>query len=225
VCVPVLPNAEEPIFSATTVFLPTHAVMLYPRASEEKERRRWYAAAMAREYAICRQTGAPETILSGFHAWIPDLWALRQSPARVYEDGLARMKRASMSGHVLLHMLSLARYHPRHCKLERVNAVLSEFGRRAGRPVSESALEKLWPDFKSVAHLWASYSRRMPNDVPAWIDFLKVAEALRRAGEATRLLNPAETWKPEAHYLYRSDVSLEPLEPDKLALLDAQFPA
>src|SRR5436305_9303384 len=177
--VPIIESPKGPIFTPATVFLPTYAVMLYPRKRDERLRRLWYAAAMAREYAECRKAGAPEAVLSGFHAWIPDLWELRLSPERAYEDGMARIGRAGLSGTVLVHLLRLARYHPQHSKLERVKTLLvSEVG---GLRVSESLIEKLWAEFRSVSHLWASFSAQSPNDrALEWLASIKRAVAYRR---------------------------------------------
>ena len=60
--------------------------------------------------------------------------------------------------------------------------------------------------------------------------FLKRAVAYRRAAEEARLLNPAEIWKTEAEdalfgrNAQEGQAILEPLEPNKVAFLDAQFP-
>lgn len=225
---PVIGSAEGPVFTATTVYLPTYAVMLYPR--DEKRRRLWYAAAMAREYSVCREAGAPQKVLSDFHAWIPDLWELPLSPERVYKDGMARMPRACSSGYMLLHLLRLARYHPRHCQVDRAKALLVEFTCRAGDPISESLLEKSWAHFKGVSHLWASLTQhekgeRGPKEVLEWLDFLKRAAGYRRAAEAARLVSSAETWTTDMDLLFRSEADLDPLGPDKLEFLDLMFPA
>ncbi|MFY9826841.1 MAG: hypothetical protein WAM82_36135 [Thermoanaerobaculia bacterium] len=221
---PVIDNAEGPIFTPDAVILPTYAVMLYPR--NEDGRRRWYAAAMAREYAICQDAGAPQKVLSDFHPWIPDLWKLRLSPERTYRDGLAKIPRGGSSGYMLLHLLRTASHHPRHCKVERIKALLVEFSGRFGTPTSESLLEKSWAEFKNVSHLWLSLAQHENRDdvLGSWLNFFQHAEAYRRAAEEARILDPAEAWKPEAHYLFRSEANLEPLDRDKLKFLDDMFP-
>jgi len=221
--VPVIEKVEGPIFTPDTVFLPTYAVMLYPR--DETRRRQWYAAAMAREYSVCQKEGAPQKVLSDFHAWIPDLWELKLSPARVYQDGMARTGRATLSGCVLLCLLRLAKHHLRHSKLERVKALLaSEVG---GFNVSESLIEKSWAEFQTVSHLWASILVKPPKAVMDWLSFLKRALTYRRATEEAELLS-VEMWKTEMDHLFRltdqDEPELEPLEPDKIAYLDDQFP-
>jgi hypothetical protein len=221
---PVIDNAEGPIFTPDTVTLPTYAVMLYPR--NEDSRRRWYAAAMAREYAICQEAGAPQKVLSDFHTWIPDLWKLSLSPARTYQDGIAKVPRGGSSGYMLLHLLRTARHHTRHCRVDRVTALLVEFSERSGKPTSASLLEKSWAEFQTVSHLWLSLlQQEQEQDVLRnWLNFAQRAEAYRRAAEEARLLDPPETWKTEAHYLFRSEAELEPLDRDKLDFLDRMFP-
>jgi hypothetical protein len=220
---PIIENAEGPIANPDTVFLPTYAAMLYPR--DEKARRRWCAAAMARQYSLCRESGTPSALLSDFHTWIPDLWGLKLSPERTYQDGLDRVKRASLSGFSLRFFLALARHHPKRCKLECVKVLLASYpGHEAA--VSESLVEKSWAGFQSVSHLWLSLidMQEAPASVVQWLQFLKRAEAYRRAAEHARLLDSTETWKPEAHYLFRDEVEIGPLDRAKLAVLDRYFP-
>jgi hypothetical protein len=222
--VPVIENAEGPIFTPDAVILPTYAVMLYPR--NENTRRLWYAAAMVREYAICKEAGAPQSVLSDFHSWIPDLWRLSLSPGRTYKDGMARIPRGGSSGYMLLHLLRTALHHPRHCKVDRVKALLVEFSERSGTPTSPSLLEKSWAEFKNVSHLWLSLAQHENREdvLGSWLNFFKRAESYRRAAEEARLLDPAKTWKTEAHCLFRSEAQLEPLDRDKLKFLDTMFP-
>lgn len=222
---PVFEEPKGPLFSPASFFLHIYAVMLYPRQRNANDRRSWYAAAMAREYEVCRRIGAPPKILSDFHVWIPDLWELKQSPARVYEDGRERTARARQSGYMLLYLTSLALHTPRHCKVERVKTLLaSEF---SGRGVSESLLEKVWPEFQTVSHLWASLvvREKEPDGALEWIAFMKTAEAFRRAAEDARILGSAKTWRPEVASLYRGEEYIPPLTPDQIAFLDDQFPA
>lgn len=225
---PVIDDAGGPQINAVraSISIPTEAVMLYPR--DEKRRRLWQAAAMAREYAACRAVGASEETLRRFHTCIADLWEMQLSPARVYTDGQDRGERAALSGVVLLYLLRLDRYNPRHCKLERVKTLLVEFPMPGGRAPSGSLMEKSWAEFKNVSHFWASALRHTApeSDLPPleWIAFLKRAEGLRRAAEEARLLNPSETWTHAADVIFRSEAELEPLEPAKIAFLDSTFP-
>jgi hypothetical protein len=218
---------EKPIGpSLTTMFLPTYAVMLYPR--NEEKRKAWYAAAMAQEYSLLRKAGVPEANLSDFHSWIGDLWDLPLSPQRVYGDGMERVSRAGLAGFQLLFLLRMARHHPRHCKVERAKAVLVEFG---DGKASESLVEKAWAEFKSVSHFWTSmisYEKPDPNSLrefEEWFKFLRRAVAYRRAAEATRLLKPGETWIT-AHddTLLPLEAAIEPLTAEALAFLDSTFP-
>jgi hypothetical protein len=216
---------------ASTSFVPIFAVMLYPK--DETQREHFLAACMARSYWLWREADAPEHFLSDFHAWIGVLWELPLSPKRVFQDGLGRVRRASLSGRLLLYLLRLARHHQRHCTVERAKMLVSEFDRPKGKPVSESLAEKAWAEFKTVSHLWvALLNLTAAKNLPEVIDneqcrlLLGNAEAIRKLAEGFLLLLPDETWRaPEREEIPERKFINRPLEGEKLSFLDRYFPA
>ena len=197
--------------------------MLYPR--DGRNRADWYAAAMVGAYHEKNQGAPPE-------AWISALWELRQAPQRVYEDGMARISRADLSGHVLLYFLRLAEHHPRHCKLERAKALVVNFTARQGETISESLIDKLWAEFKTVSHLWASFELMIrrgwnPHSREEFLTFLGLAEFIRTQAEGARLVTPGDNWQlPEMHDMPAvTDPDLPPLAQDQAEFLDRDFPA
>jgi len=222
---PILELPEEsPIEGAVTLAFPILSAMLFPQEDEAMGRRQWRASAMAGSYSEWRRMGVQGPFLAEFHGWIADLWELPQAPRRIYQDGWARLKRASLSGGVLRFMLRLARHHPAHCKLERAKALVQDSF--SGDWPSESLLNKSWADFKAASHLWAAFLDKHPKGKnEQWIELLARAEAIRREAEAARVLNPLETWKaPEAMNIADIEIEVPPLPPELLAFLDREFP-
>jgi len=204
------------------------AVMLYPRTEEAEQRRHWHAAAMASAYHHWRTEGAPWYVLAGFHGWVGDLWELPQAPKRIFEDGRARMRRASHSGRVLAMLLRLAIHHPSHSRVERAKALVRE--QLGSSAPSESQLDKAWASFKTASPLWLAFRTERDRSGPIagdarWLDMLAVAEHYRRRAESLRLLNPAETWSVPEHFNLPSlAAEIEPLPADLTAFLDREFP-
>lgn len=221
---------EPPIEGSNTYYFPVQAIMLYPR--DEESRLHWYAAAMAGGYHYWQSAGAAPEVLSDFHGWIGVLWEFRQAPQRVYHDGMARISRAALSGHVLRYLMRLARHHPRHCKLERAKALVVEFAPREGETVSESLVDKAWADFKQVSHMWAAFDHLMshgfrPDSNDNVLVLLAYSEALRVEAENARLLTPGETYRvEEGQDLPEVDpaIDLPPLSADLLEFLEREFP-
>lgn len=222
--------AEPPIPGANTYYFPVQAIMLYPR--DEESRLHWFAAAMAGGYHYWQSEGAGPEILSDFHGWIGVLWEFRQSPQRVYRDGMDRISRAALSGHVLRYLIRLAKHHPLHCKLERAKALTINFAPKAGETISESLVNKAWADFKQVAHMWAAFDELIrrglrPDSNDAVLVLLAHSEAIRAEAESARLLSPDETYRVEdGQDLPAADPAIEfrPLSADMLNFLDREFP-
>lgn len=222
---------EPPLPGANTFYFPIKAVMLYPR--DEGRRDQWYAAAMAGSYHYWREHGAPPSILEDFHGWIGVLWEFKQAPHRVYRDGMARISRAALSGQVLMYLLRLHQHHPERCRLEQAKALVVEFAPREGASLSESLVTKVWAEFKTVSHLWATFLKALrdeaqPEDNAVWAAFLGAAEVVREAAEKARLLDPRETWKaPDGRGIPRPENPPEflPLSDEMLEFLSQQFPA
>lgn len=232
---PVIDLPEEPpLPGANTVFFPTFAVMLYPQRQDEEKRLHWFASAMAGSYASWQAVGADKSILGDFHGWIGVLWEFSQAPRRVYQDGMARVARAALSGHLLLYLLRLAKYHTHHCFVERAKALVVEFAPQKGETVSESLVGKAWAEFKSVSPFWAAMTilhseGKLEIEVDSnedWLAFVGIAEAYRRAAEGVRLLASEETWRAPATFdIPDADAKITPLGADMLAFLDQQFPS
>jgi hypothetical protein len=222
--------SEPPIPGANTYYYPVQAVMLYPR--DEESRLHWFAAAMAASYSMWHSEGAALEVLSDFHGWIGVLWEFRQAPQRVYSDGMARVSRAALSGHVLLYLLRLARHHPRHCKVERAKALVVNFAPMEGETISESLVDKAWADFKPVSHMWAALDQLIrqewvPDSNDNVLRFLAQAEAIRADAESARLLDPAESWRvADGQDLPAIDppIALPPLAGDMVEYLERYFP-
>jgi hypothetical protein len=220
---------EPPIPGASTYFFPVQAIMLYPR--EEERRLHWFAAAMAGAYHVWQSEGADPEVLSDFHAWIGVLWEFKQAPQRIYRDGMARISRAALSGHVLRYLIRLAKHHPKHCKLERAKALTVNFAPKKGDTVSESLVDKAWADFKAVSHMWAldEFIRRelRPDSNDAVLMLLAHAEVIRGEAENARLLSPEETFcVAEGQALPAAEPPIEflPLPEDMVRFLDSTFP-
>ncbi len=189
---------------------------------------------MACVYVDWKKSGAPVSTLAAFHRWIPDLWALKQSPERVLRDGVKKSRRAVLSAFMLRHLLSLAIHCPRHCKLERARALVVEFAPPEGKSVSESLVEKVWAEFKTVAHLWATMEalygtgdlRKLVQLLrdEDWLRLLIHAEACRRLAESHRLLDSALTWKaPDLNRVAETPVVTPPSDA-VIEYLDMLFP-
>lgn len=231
---PVIELPEDaPLPGANTVFFPTFATMLYPQPAEETKRLHWFASAMAGAYSHWQSSGAEDEILSDFHGWIGILWQLTQAPQRVYEDGMDRVSRAGLCGHLLLYLLRIGKHHQKHCRIERARALVVEFSPTAEGKVSDSLIEKAWPVFKAVSPYWAALATMTATGTltadadtnEEWLAFIGVGEAYRRAAEELRLLLPEETWKaPEGKGVPIVEVEIPPLPPELLAFLDQQFP-
>ncbi len=227
---PVIDLPEEPpLPGANTLFGAIFAVMLYPRS--DKQRHYWYAAHQAGAYAFWCKEGATQEVLSDFHAWIGVLWELPQSPQRVFRDGMDRISRAALSGHVLLYLLQTAKHHPQHCTVERATALVVQFAPRKGKTISESLVQKSWAEFKSASHLWAAFvylvaKKQYPgSDNSEWLAFLGRAETYRKAAAESRLLNRTDTWRtPEGCVVPPTETDLNPIDKKKLAFLDREFP-
>lgn len=226
---PVIDLPEEPpLPGANTLYFPIQSVMLYPR--DETKRAQWFAAAMAQNYSSWRQDGASPDVLSDFHGWLGELWKFSQAPRRVFDDGMKRVSRAGLSGHVLIYLLRAARHHPEHCKFERIKAVMAQFVAAQGETVSESLVEKLWPEFKPVAHLWAALDQlvRTGGWVPELnsevLRFLQLAETYRELGEQARILDPLTTWRAPAGVGRAEEPPTPPLAEDILSFLNRDFP-
>ena len=227
---PVIDLPEEPpLPGANTLFGAIFAVMLYPRS--EKQRSNWYAAHQAGAYAFWRQEGAPPEVLSDFHGWIGVLWELPQAPQRVFRDGMDRISRAGLSGHVLLYLLRMAQHHPQHCTVERATALVAKFAPRKGKTVSESLVQKSWAEFKPASHLWAAFAylvatQKAPGTKNSeWLEFIGLAEDYRKAAADSRLLNRTDTWKaPKWCEVPAVKLDINPLESKMLAFLDRYFP-
>ena len=206
--------------------------MLFPR--DEKQRLHWLASALAHHYWDLKKRGANKQHLEWMHVCIADLWELPQAPRRVYDDGIERARRASLSGHVLTYLLRLALHHPAHCKVGCAKVLAGEFVKFAtGEKVSESLIEKAWADFKVVSPLWASWHLFMgenqeigaPFDDQTFPFFLGTAEEFRKLGEGSRLLLPGEVWKVTAEeWITAATFELRPIEGDQLAFLRQNFP-
>jgi hypothetical protein len=206
--------------------LPVWSVMLFPEDPERREF--WQAAAMTWACAQAPAGEDPRLRLQGFYEFAPALWRLPQAPERVFQDGLRRAPRANLCGIMLVQLLCLARHHQRHCRIERARVLVAEY---TDPKVSESLLEKAWPEFKTVSHLWAAQLvawARLPKEgySDSWLlRHLGLAEALRREAEAARLLDATETWKlPELLAVPHEGFELHPLSNDKIHFLDRSFP-
>jgi hypothetical protein len=223
-----LPNVSA-IKGGTVLAVPTMAAMLYPKENEAVERRQWQAAAMAKSYYDFRKAGAHWLMLAEFHGWIGDLWDLPQAPRRVVRDGVSRIKRATYSGDILRLMIRLARYHPAHCTLEKVKAIIQEV---APRTPSDSLLSKVWPEFQSASPLWAGFLKAegrkgmgatAKSEDERWIKILAAAEAFRREAEATHVLT-VEPWKaPDSLKLPSVELEITPMPLAVLAFLNQRF--
>jgi hypothetical protein len=220
--VPVIDLPADLEFPGTDTYLyPVMSVMLYPRDADL--RAQWLAVAMIRAHHAQEHDS-----LSYFPVGV--LWTLKQVPRRVYSDGLARLSRAELSGHVLFYFLRLALNHHRHCKAERAKALVVNFSAApTGETISESLVNKTWAEFKSVSHLWASLGQFLrsgsePISNTAISALLNRAEAIRLKAEAARLLTPGKSWQaPEGHQV-PVDIALPPLDDDQIAFLNQQFP-
>lgn len=213
------------------------AVMLFPR--DESVRLQWFASAMAGFYSEHREAGGTAEALAERHDWIRFLWAVRQSPKRVFSDGLKRCRRGATSGALLETLLQLAVHHPRHFELQRAIALIED-------ATSESLAKKAWAEFKRVSHLWAAFTwstetGEAPKDVddaPAgWETMLCVAESYRLLAERHSVFGRGEAWRhtspewlrfAEPHAADLASIlqkRILPLSPEALDLLDRDFPA
>jgi hypothetical protein len=206
--------------------LPVWSVMLFPQ--DQKGREFWLAAAMTWACSEVQAGEDPRLRLQGFYEFAPALWKLPLAPARVFNDGLSRAPRANLCGFMLVQLLRLARHHQRHCRIERARLLVAE---STDPKVSESLLEKAWPEFKTVSHLWAAHvvaMARFPKEgsSDSWLlRHMGLAETLRREAEAARLLDATETWKlPELMELPVEGFTLRPLPDDEIQFLDRSFP-
>jgi hypothetical protein len=225
---PIFQLPDEPSLGYDTYGSAIVAVMLFPREREAADRQHWHAAAAAHSYVDLRGKDAPWQVLAAFHGCVGDLWELPQSPRRVFQDGTTRMRRAFLSGKMLDFLLRLAAHHPAHCRVERAKVLVREVqGRKAP---SESSLEKIWANFKSVSPLWLAlwvereHGGGMLNN-SRWLDMLARAETYRKLAEAHRILGPTEAWRPEPTLsLPSSEIDLLALPKELLAVLDRDFP-
>lgn len=224
------PRAPEGV-TAGAYQVPILAVMLFPRNQDREKRLQWEAAAYAFAYVGWIQSGAPDSFLAGFHPWIARLWTLRQAPEAEMDAGLRRTARAVLSGEILRLLLICAQHHPRHFKVERARALVSHLNQDRKYGASESLISKVWPEFKSVSHLWAAWLSRASSgagdslsDEDALVH-LTWAEIYRRKAEAVGILRPDEAWSPpESLNLPILDLGLGALGEDELSWLDEQFP-
>lgn len=219
---PVLP----PTPTGNTILLPVLAVMLYPQNAGRRES--WLAAAMARAYAVGQQEGYPEERLREFHKYIAALWRLPLAPTRVFQDGASRIQRALLCGQMLRFLLSLAHHHQRHCTVERARLLTIEF---IQPQVSESLLEKAWPEFKPAVHLWSVIDEILgPDGIPnssdeRSLEIVGLAESCRRVAEEARLLDQREMWvAPKGSGTPPVEVVIQQLPKEMLAFLDRSFP-
>ncbi len=226
---PTLKIPDHPLFYGPSTYrLTILPVMLYPRESDATKRRHWLASAIAGEYSRWESEGVSEKVLRCFHGWIAVLWDLRLSPRRVYQDGQDRMGRAVLTGHVLLYLLSMARHHPRHCKVDRAKALVVEFAPAEDVAASESLVDKAWAEFKGASPFWAALTAihhhgQWPAEGKGWLRLVGVGEHYRQAAVDSRLLNEDETWRAPSS-IKREGFKLNPLPPDLVEFLDRSYP-
>jgi hypothetical protein len=103
-----------------------------------------------------------------------------------------------LAGYKLRKIVGLSMLRAPDATSEKVTAAIGNLMKRKGfRSISEKTItNQIWPQFRSVAYLWASYYHRslnrdgadapFPCRVAELRDFLAVAEAFRLYAEVTR---------------------------------------
>jgi hypothetical protein len=224
--------------------LVTTAVQLIIKATEEQKR-------LAAKKGKRKKKGAEDKSVVTSSLPIPVDWlsVLLRSPSaeKVLTDASTYAGYSWAAGELILFMISAAIHHPALdvtltkavWALSRIFAGEETYG-GGSVSVSQRTVWKAWSRFKSVAHFHAirqiwlqDKNRRTGPDIEGFVDlhndrmleYISLAEAVRKAAVERRILRHDETWwPPERLELPPARVQVPPLPPTALEELAKYAP-
>jgi hypothetical protein len=171
-----------------------------------------------------RPSAAPEVARAALGPKLTDVG--REYARHLVSSGYVR---GDMAGRLLIFVLSCVEHEPDNASMERTYDAFKEAHNNRIKGFSRAQLAKIWSEFKSVSHLWATLLVKRPlweeagrtGNGSKLADFLSYAEALRTTAEAHRpansppILEPDEAWRvPSRFVLPRSQIAFP--NPDML---------